>query len=170
VKRTAIVVASALVLLPLLAALAGGLRWTLPDLALLTVLYVGAIAPGEAVPDLLLAFGVGYLTDLHTAAPPGIHVLCYLALLLVARQASRRLLLRRAFDIMVASGVTVTLHWLVAAALICRFDGVSAVRTANLPQLILVSALCAPPWFWLLSRLDARVDQPTTSYLPVPSR
>jgi len=131
-----------------------------PSLGLLVVLYVG-MAPlkwsaGSAV---IVGFGMGYLFDLVSGAPRGVHAFVFVTMALVARLLAWRLAVRgvvlKAATSFVASIIAAFLIVIVRAQ-ISPESGYGGLSQAPLEALI--TAVAGPPVLWLLARLDGRLD------------
>jgi rod shape-determining protein MreD len=131
-----------------------------PSLGLLVVLYVG-MAPlkwsaGSAV---IVGFCMGYLFDLVSGAPRGVHAFVFVTMALVARLLAWRLAVRgvvlKAATSFVASIIAAFLIVIVRAQ-ISPESGYGGLSQAPLEALI--TAVAGPPVLWLLARLDGRLD------------
>src|SRR3954469_13248320 len=65
-----------------------------PDPVLLVVLFVGVSVRGGVAGTTALALALGYLADLFSGAPKGVHMIAYAVVALAVRGASSRLLVR----------------------------------------------------------------------------
>ncbi|MSP61558.1 MAG: rod shape-determining protein MreD [Myxococcales bacterium] len=131
-----------------------------PDLALLVVLYLGLSDRGGLVGVAVVALLLGWLADLFAGSPKGLYMTVYILLGLAARGASVRLMVRGAFFT-----AAVALFFALAVGVL-----VVGLRTSLQPTLgwgalrqvplaSLMTALFAPPLFFLLRRLDKRIQQ-----------
>jgi rod shape-determining protein MreD len=131
-----------------------------PSLGLLMVVYVG-MAPLKWTPSsaALVGFCMGYLFDLVSGAPRGVHAFVFLVMALIARAVAWRLAVRglvlKAATAFVASLVAAFLI-VVVRAQISPETGYGGLRQAPLEGLL--TAALGPPVLWLLSRLDGRLD------------
>jgi rod shape-determining protein MreD len=131
-----------------------------PSLGLLVVLYVGMAplkwAPGAAA---VVGFSMGYLFDLVSGAPRGVHAFVFVIMALVARALAWRLAVRgivlKAAVSFVASMIAAFLI-VVVRAQISPESGYGGLRQAPLEGLL--TAAFGPPVLWLLARLDGRLD------------
>jgi rod shape-determining protein MreD len=131
-----------------------------PSLGLLVVIYVGLAplkwAPGAAV---VVGFCLGYLFDLVSGAPRGVHAFVFASMALFARVLAWRLAVRgivlKAAISFVASVITAFLI-VVVRAQISPESGYGGLRQAPLEALL--TAFFGPPVLWLLARLDGRLD------------
>jgi rod shape-determining protein MreD len=131
-----------------------------PSLGLLVVLYVGMAplkwAPGAAV---VVGFCMGYLFDLVSGAPRGVHAFVFASVALFARLLAWRLAVRgivlKAAISFVASMLAAFLI-VVVRAQISPESGYGGLRPA--PVEALLTAVFGPPVLWLLARLDGRLD------------
>jgi rod shape-determining protein MreD len=131
-----------------------------PSLGLLVVLYVGMAtlkwAPGAAV---VVGFCLGYLFDLVSGAPRGVHAFVFISIALFARLLAWRLAVR---------GIVLTAAIAFVASMIAGFlivvvraqispeSGYAGLSQAPLESLL--TAVFGPPVLWLLARLDGRLD------------
>jgi rod shape-determining protein MreD len=122
-----------------------------PSLGLLVVLYVGMAplkwAPGAAV---VVGFSMGYLFDLVSGAPRGVHAFVFVTVALIARVLAWRLAVRG----LVLKAATSFVASIIAAVLIvvvrARRGGpacVVAARAARRPSRssLVAGRACAPP-------------------------
>jgi rod shape-determining protein MreD len=131
-----------------------------PTLGLLVVLYVGMAplkwTPGSAA---VVGFCMGYLFDLVSGAPRGVHALVFVSLALFARVLAWRLAVRgivlQAAVSFVASILAAFLI-VVVRAQISPESGYGGLSQAPLEALL--TAVFGPPVLWLLARLDGRLD------------
>ena len=131
-----------------------------PTLGLLVVLYVGMAplkwAPGSAV---VVGFCMGYLFDLVSGAPRGVHAFVFVTVALIARVLAWRLAVRgivlKAATSFVASIIAAVLI-VVVRAQISPESGYGGLTQAPLEGLL--TAVAGPPVLWLLARLDGRLD------------
>lgn len=131
-----------------------------PTLGLLVVLYVGMAplkwAPGAAV---VVGFCMGYLFDLVSGAPRGVHAFVFASIALFARMLVWRLAVRgvvlKAAIAFVASMLAAFLI-VVVRAQISPESGYGGLRQA--PVEALLTAVFGPAVLWLLARLDGRLD------------
>ncbi|HEX7599509.1 MAG TPA: rod shape-determining protein MreD [Polyangia bacterium] len=131
-----------------------------PTLGLLVVLYIGFSplkwAPGSAA---LVGLSLGYLFDLVSGAPRGVHAFVFLVMALFARILASRLAVRgiviKAATSFVASLLCAVLI-VVVRAQVSPETGYGGLRMAPLEALL--TGFFGPPVLWLLGRLDGRLD------------
>jgi rod shape-determining protein MreD len=131
-----------------------------PSLGLLVVLYVGMAtlkwAPGAAV---VVGFCMGYLFDLVSGAPRGVHAFVFVSVALIARVLAWRIAVRgivlKAASAFMASMIAGFLI-VVVRAQISPETGYGGLAQAPLEALL--TAAFGPPVLWLLARLDGRLD------------
>lgn len=129
-----------------------------PALAAMAPLYV-AFAPGWTVTRaLVLGFLVGYVFDLLSGSPLGVHALAMSLLVLVACLLGTRLQVRAALArIVMGFGLTLVFGGLVLAC--SRLAGSPAPGRVGLLLLeATLSAAVAPPIFALFERIEQRFD------------
>lgn len=147
---TLIAVATLDLLLPLHA-------WT-PEVVLLMVLYVGLTARGSAAGNVALALLLGYLVDLFSGAPRGLHALTYGVVMVTALGASSRLLVSSRWQQVVVAGLVSLGHGALSIALSSTMYGGEALQALRiLPVTALFTALVAPLAFALFRRVDKRL-------------
>jgi rod shape-determining protein MreD len=107
-----------------------------------------------------MAFSTGYLFDLLSGAPRGIHAFVFVITALIIRAAATRLAVRgivlKAATAFVASLIAALLV-VVLRAQISREVGYGGLSLA--PVEALLTAVIAPPILWLLARVDGRLDR-----------
>jgi rod shape-determining protein MreD len=138
-------------------------RMAAPSLGLLVVLHVG-LSPKWSVPSsAVVAFATGYLLDLVSGAPQGVHALVFVLMALFARILSTRV----AVSGIVLSAATSFMASLLAAVLIVIVraqvapeGGYGGLRQA--PFEALLTAFAGPVVLGLLRRIDGRVDAART--------
>jgi rod shape-determining protein MreD len=148
---------------PLLHA-AGAVRYA-PDLALITVVYLGLSSPlGGGMATVL---GVGLLRDAFTTGTPvGLFMEIAVIIFLICQRLARRLVVRGALGSMVVvavfSVVSAILEILLSLLFVRTFtqgtSGPGAILLAMIPQ-ALVTAPFAALLFWLFDRVDGLVTR-----------
>ncbi len=130
-----------------------------PSLGLLVVLHVGLSAKWSISSAALVGFCTGYLFDLVSGAPRGLHAFVFILMVLFARVLAARLAVRgfvlKAATSFVASLVAALLIVLVRAV-VSPEGGYGGLRQASLEALL--TGFFGPPVLWLLARLDGRLD------------
>jgi rod shape-determining protein MreD len=145
-----IAVAAADLLLPLHA--------TSPELVLLIVLYLGLGARGSTAGNVAAGLALGYLVDLFSGAPRGLHSLTYGVVMVTALGASSRLLVSSRWQQVVVAGLVSMGHGALLVALSSTmYDGEALQALRILPLTALTTALCAPILFALFRRVDKRL-------------
>lgn len=131
-----------------------------PAFGLLVVLHVGLSSEKwSASSAALVAFCTGYLFDLVSGAPRGVHAFVYVVMALFARALASRLAVRGLVFKAATSFVAALLAALlivVVRAQISLEGGYGGLRQAPLEALL--TAVFGPPVLWLLARLDGRLD------------
>jgi len=130
-----------------------------PSFGLLVVLHAALSAKWSLSSVALLSFCVGYLFDLLSGAPLGVHAFVYVLVSQFARLLSTRLVARgflltaaTAFVAALFSGVLVV----VVRALVAPEGGYDGISQAPLEALL--TALFAPPLLWLMHTINGRLD------------
>jgi rod shape-determining protein MreD len=130
-----------------------------PCIGLLVALHVGLSEKWTASSAALVAFCTGYLFDLVSGAPRGVHAFVFVVMCLFARALAARLAVRglvfKAATAFAASLLTAVLV-VVIRAQVSLEGGFAGLRQA--PAEALLTGLCGPPVLWLLARVDGRVD------------
>jgi rod shape-determining protein MreD len=157
-------VALSWLLLLLQASLASLLPWhgVAPEVALLVMLYIGFYGRGSALANAGLALTIGYLTDLFSAAPRGLHALTFGLVVLAARGASHRLMVASTWQVLVVTLATALGHGALIVALTSSLYGDGASGALWLVPLT-AGATCfaAPIIFLLFRRVDRRLAPDT---------
>jgi rod shape-determining protein MreD len=169
-RRVIVMLLAAWASLIVTASLQALLPWHLPtpDVLLLFVLYLGLGARGPAPSHMAVALVLGYLADLFSGAPKGLHALTLTVAMLLARAASWRILITAAWHtVAIAFGASLAHSFLLLAlsAQLWNEGALSAMRIA--PATALATALLAPFVFEGLRRLDRRL-QPDPRALRMP--
>jgi len=160
------------VLAPLWHAAAAGLGrlqpWAanlpLPNLAVLGTLYLALGVRGSPSGSAAAVAALGYLMDLLTGAPKGMHVLSLLLVYFLVRASSRRLYVHGRLSQMGLALVATLVHSTIGVALHVALPprGEWSIL-AYAPVEAGVTAALAPLGFYLLWRLDRRVTRDMTS-------
>ena len=134
-----------------------------PSLGLLVVLYVG-ISPKWTISSAsIVALCTGYLLDLVSGAPQGVHALVFILIAVIARALSTRV----AVQGIVLSAATSFVASLLGAVLVVIVrarvapeGGYGGLRQAPLEALL--TALCGPPVLGILRRIDGKLEATRT--------
>jgi rod shape-determining protein MreD len=134
-------------------------RMAAPSLGLLVVLYVG-ISPKWAMSSAsIVALCTGYLLDLVSGAPQGLHALVFILIAVMGRALSTRVAVQgivlTAGASFVASLVGAVLVVMVRAQ-VAPDGGYGGLRQAPLEALL--TGLCGPVVLGLLRRIDGKVE------------
>ena len=128
-----------------------------PDVVLLVVVYLGLSGRGGLSGACALALFLGWLADLFSGAPKGLHMVAYALVGIAARGASWRLLVRGgALTALVAGMFALALGGMVVALRTSLLPSLGWGALRQVPLAAAVTALAAPPMFRLLRRLDRR--------------
>jgi rod shape-determining protein MreD len=148
------------------------IRDPLPDLVVIAILF--AAASDIAVPwGAALALVVGYLFDLLSGSPVGLHSLVFELVFLLGRSIQRRFFLAGVlFEVTMAVGAV----WLVAAVVVAvrilgqerEVGDLGGVAVLTLIRSVL-TAVFAPAVFWLGNRMTA-AKKPTMAARPLEPR
>jgi len=159
----------------LLLILTGSLRALLPfslpvpDVALMVVLYLGLGGRGAPSAHAGVALILGYLTDLMSGAPRGLHALSFVIVMLLARAAASRLMVSRVWQEMVVAFAVALGHGaLVVAVASPMYDGEALSALRQVPASALMTAvIVAPLLFRFLRRIDRKLaPDPRTLRMP----
>jgi rod shape-determining protein MreD len=134
-------------------------RMAAPSLGLLVVLHVGFSAKWSVSSAAVVAFVTGYLLDLVSGAPQGVHALVFVVMSLCARILATRILVSG----IVLSAATSFVASLLAAVMIVIVraqvapeGGFGGLRQAPLEALL--TGFAGPFVLGLLRRIDGKVD------------
>jgi len=134
-------------------------RMAAPSLGLLVVLHVGLSPKWSISSSALVSFATGYLLDLVSGAPQGVHSFVFVLMVLFARALSVRVavtgIVLSAATAFVASLLSAVLVVLVRAQ-VAPEGGYGGLRQAPLEALL--TGFCGPPVLGLLRRIDGRID------------
>jgi rod shape-determining protein MreD len=135
------------------------IRMAAPSLGLLVVLYVG-ISPKWTISSAsIVALCTGYLLDLVSGAPQGVHALVFILVALAGRALSTRVAVQgivlSAATSFVASFFGAMLVVLVRAQ-VAPESGYGGLRHAPLEALL--TGICGPVVLGLLRRIDGRLE------------
>lgn len=159
--RSAATIAVALVLILLQSTLIEfmPIQMATPACGLLVVLHLGLSGGWTISSAALVAFSIGYLFDLVSGAPRGVHAFAYVVLVLFARAASVRLAVRG----VILKAAIAFVASLVAALLVVVLRAQVSVETgygglSHAPFEALLTGVFAPLVLWLLARINGRLD------------
>ncbi len=127
-------------------------RLATPEVAFAWVLYLAFTSRGELPSQVATALIIGYLSDLQSGAPVGIHALSFAVLSMIARAAATRLLSARAWQI----AIIVFLASLGHAAVLRAAEMASSV--SQMLTMALTTAIAAPIVFAIGRRMDRALD------------
>ena len=135
------------------------IRMAAPSLGLLVVLYVG-ISPKWAISSAsIVALCTGYLLDLVSGAPQGVHALVFILIAVMGRALSTRVTVQGvvlgAAASFVASLLGAVLVVMVRAQ-VAPESGYSGLRQAPLEALL--TGICGPVVLGLLRRIDGKLE------------
>jgi rod shape-determining protein MreD len=134
-------------------------RMAAPSLGLLVVLYVG-ISPKWTISSAsIVALCTGYLLDLVSGAPQGVHALVFILITVIGRGLSTRVAVQgivlAAATSFVASLVGAVLVVMVRAQ-VAPEGGYGGLRQAPLEALL--TGICGPVILGLLRRIDGKLE------------
>lgn len=130
-----------------------------PACGLLVVLHVSFSERWSLSSAALLSFALGYLFDLVSGAPLGVHAFVYLLISQGARLMSTRVLMRGVVlsaGIAFVAGLLSGLLVVVVRAQLNPEGGYEGLGEA--PVEALLTGLFAPPLLWMLRQLEGRLD------------
>ncbi|MEA2697579.1 MAG: hypothetical protein QOI66_1850 [Myxococcales bacterium] len=134
-------------------------RMAAPSLGLLVVLHVGLSGKWSVSSAAVVSFITGYLLDLVSGAPQGVHSLVFVLMVLFARALSTRVtvagLVLPAATAFVASLLSAVMI-VVVRAQVAPEGGYGGLRQAPLEALL--TGFCGPIVLGLLRRIDGRID------------
>jgi len=134
-------------------------RMAAPSFGLLVVLYVGLSAKWTISSASMVALATGYLLDLVSGAPQGVHALVFILIAIAARALATRVVVQG----IVLGAATSFVASLLAAALVVIVrarvapeGGYGGLRQAPLEALL--TAVAGPPVIGLLRRIDGKLE------------
>jgi rod shape-determining protein MreD len=134
-------------------------RMAAPSLGLLVVLHVGLSPKWSISSAAVVSFATGYLLDLVSGAPQGVHSFVFVLMVLFARALSARVavtgIVLSAATAFVASLLSAVLVVLVRAQ-VAPEGGYGGLRQAPLEALL--TGFCGPLVLGVLRRIDGRID------------
>jgi rod shape-determining protein MreD len=134
-------------------------RMAAPSLGLLVVMHVGLSNKWSISSAALVAFATGYLLDLVSGAPQGVHALVFVLMAIFARALSVRVavtgIVMGAAASFVAS-LLCALMIVIVRAQVAPEGGYSGLREAPLEALL--TAFAGPFVLGLLRRIDGKID------------
>ena len=129
-----------------------------PEVCLLLVLHLGLNARGTAPGAVALALLIGYLVDLFSGAPRGVHALSLALVMVTARGLSSRLLVSSLWQQLVVTLLATLAEGALVVALSSQlYDGEALAGLSPLPATALVTAAAAPIVFAFARRIDRRL-------------
>jgi rod shape-determining protein MreD len=129
-----------------------------PEIALLFVLHLGLQARGTAPANVGVALAMGYLLDLFSGSPRGLHALTLALVMVFALGASSRLMVASLWQQVVVAALTSLGHGALLVALSApMYEGEALQALKVLPSTALATALAAPLVFALCRRVDRRL-------------
>jgi rod shape-determining protein MreD len=130
-----------------------------PSMGLLVALHMGLSEKWSSSSAALVAFCTGYLFDLVSGAPRGVHAFVFVVMSIFARAMAARLAVRgplfKAASAFVAALVAAVLI-VVIRAQVSPEGGYAGLRLAPLEALF--TGVLAPPVLWLFTRVEGRLD------------
>src|SRR5882672_857300 len=134
-------------------------RMAAPSLGLLVVMHVGLSGKWSVSSAAIVAFATGYLLDLVSGAPQGVHALVFVLMAIFARALSARVavtgIVMAAASSFVAS-LLAALLIVVVRAQVAPEGGYGGLRQA--PVEALLTAFAGPFVLGLLRRIDGKID------------
>ena len=134
-------------------------RMAAPSLGLLVVMHVGLSNKWSISSAALVAFATGYLLDLVSGAPQGVHALVFVLMAIFARALSVRVAVTGIVMAAAASFVASLLAALlivIVRAQVAPEGGYGGLRQAPLEALL--TAFAGPFVLGLLRRIDGKID------------
>jgi rod shape-determining protein MreD len=135
-------------------------RMAAPSLGLLVVMHVGLSGKWSVSSAALVAFATGYLLDLVSGAPQGVHAFVFVLMTLFARALAARVavtgIVMSAAVSFVASLLAAVLI-VVVRARVAPEGGYGGLRQAPIEAVL--TAIAGPFVLGLLRRIDGKIDQ-----------
>jgi rod shape-determining protein MreD len=135
-------------------------RMAAPSLGLLVVMHVGLSGKWSVSSASLVAFATGYLLDLVSGAPQGVHAFVFVLMSLFARMLAVRVAVT---GIVMSAAVSFVASLLAAVmivivrAMVAPEGGYGGLRQAPIEALL--TAITGPFVLGLLRRIDGKIDQ-----------
>jgi len=145
-----------LLLEPLLLFAVPFFSFTVPELGLIAVVYCAHGIRGSLSRGAAAALGIGYLNDLFSGAPVGMHALVYVLVYFLARAAFGRILGRALWLQVLLGAIASGAAGLLIISIEQWLNPVehSWALVGRVPFQMLVTGLFAPAYFYLLWRVD----------------
>ena len=130
-----------------------------PSFGILVVLHA-ALSPKWSLSGVaVVSFCIGYLFDLLSGAPLGVHAFVFTVMSQFARMLSARLVVRGMFLTATTAFVASLLAGILIIVVRAQVDpGGGYAGLALTPIEGLLTAIFAPPLLWLLSHVEGRLD------------
>jgi rod shape-determining protein MreD len=129
-----------------------------PEVSLLLVIHLGLGGRGSAPGTVGVAMIIGYLVDLFSGSPRGLHALSLGLVMVAARGASSRLMVSNLWQQVVVTLLASLGHGALLTALSSpMYDGDALQALRLLPATALSTAAIAPFVFAILRRADRRL-------------
>ncbi|MEK6606967.1 MAG: rod shape-determining protein MreD [Myxococcota bacterium] len=129
-----------------------------PGLAQAVVVYVALSRRGSAPAHAMFALAIGYLCDVLSGSPRGLHAFVLVALAMLGRLVARRVYIEGfVAEALAALGGSATSAMLIGAVAFVLPEAAPAIPWSPLPAQLIATALVGPPIFAMGRRLDARL-------------
>ncbi|MBU1239835.1 rod shape-determining protein MreD [Myxococcota bacterium] len=141
---------------PLLMEIIPYLGTAAPEFGIITIIYLAHSVKGSPARGAGVSLLLGYLMDLYSGAPVGMHAFVYVSLYFVLRLLSTKIY---GHTIMVQALMGGIFSGLVGFIIIAIDKWLNPIPHSwdllrVVPRQMIVTALFAPPWFWVLWRID----------------
>ncbi|MDA3862287.1 MAG: rod shape-determining protein MreD [Deltaproteobacteria bacterium] len=149
---------------PLLLEIIPFLGTTSPEFALITILYIAHGVKGSLARGAAASLGLGYLMDLYTGAPIGMHAFVFVLLYFLARLISAKIYGISLITQALFGAVFSVLCGLIIISLEKWLNPVhhSWVLLEYIPKQALVTGLFSPVYFYIIWKLDRLVSYETS--------
>jgi rod shape-determining protein MreD len=135
-------------------------RMAAPSLGLLVVMHVGLSGKWSISSASLVAFATGYLLDLVSGAPQGVHAFVFVLMTLFARVLAARVAVTgfvMSAAVSFVASLVAALMIVIVRAQVAPEGGYGGLRQAPIEAVL--TAIAGPFVLGLLRRIDGKIDQ-----------
>ena len=141
---------------PLIIEIVPFLGTSAPEFGIITIIYLAHGVKGSPARGAGYSLMLGYLMDLYSGAPVGMHAFVYVLLYFMLRLLSTKIYGHTVIAQAIMGGIFSALVGLVIISMDKWLNPVphSWVFLRIIPRQMLVTAVFSPLWFWILWKLD----------------